>query len=159
MGQPSNAMQEMYKARKADTLKRISDVIDEMEEMGEKVTKKALIERTGLSSGTFSKPHVIELLKERHVCQFASKAEEIKENSIQQTLKDHSKAMKRIEVLEHRIDNLEEARVKDKERRQALEAKNKELEERNAYLRGERQMLLERIKAAGVGLGEIKLVK
>lgn len=72
----SPKMQAVYDARKEETLKKVQSAIDQLQANGEKVTKKRLAEVSGLSSGTFSKEHVKELLKENQVCQYAPGAKE-----------------------------------------------------------------------------------
>lgn len=72
----SPKMQAVYDARKEETLKKVQSAIDQIQANGEKVTKKRLAEVSGLSSGTFSKKHVKELLKENQVCQYAPGAKE-----------------------------------------------------------------------------------
>ena len=60
---PSDNMQAMYAAKRNETINKISSAIQEIEDDNRIVTKKELISLTGLSSGTFSKPYVLELLK------------------------------------------------------------------------------------------------
>lgn len=55
------------------TIGKIQSAIDELKSEGAIVTKPRLVERTGLSRAVFDKPHVLEVLKESEVCEFAPK--------------------------------------------------------------------------------------
>lgn len=68
-------LKEKQEQAKLKTLNIIQDAINDIKEDGGIVTKKRLIELTGLSSATFSKPHVKELLKVNAVCQFKNRKE------------------------------------------------------------------------------------
>lgn len=153
---PTPAMQEMYAKKKADTLSRIRFVIREMKDTGELVTKKSLMERAEVSSGTLSKPYVIDLLKKEQVCQFAAIPASSKGLSTEKTLsalaKENQQLRKKVEGLEERIVVLQKQKAK------ALKECQQE-KESNEFLRGQRQLLLERLASTGVSLGEIKLVK
>ena len=63
-------MKKMYFEKKQNTLRKIQDAIDEIQEDNRIVTKKELMSITGISSGTFSQDYVKELLKKNKVCQF-----------------------------------------------------------------------------------------
>lgn len=67
-------MEKSYEERRKQTLETVQKAIDELKNEGQKVTKKALMEKTGLSTGTFSKDHVKALLKANRVCQYAPDA-------------------------------------------------------------------------------------
>lgn len=62
----------MYKTKQKNTLILIQDAINTINEDNRIVTKKELMELTGLSSGTFSKDYIKELLKENCVCQYTA---------------------------------------------------------------------------------------
>lgn len=66
---PDN-LKKVQDEKRKETLKIITDAIDEIQFDNGVVTKKRLMEITELSNATFSKPHVKELLKEKKVCQF-----------------------------------------------------------------------------------------
>lgn len=63
-------LQKKQDATRQVTLKKIQAAIDELRENSEEVTKKRLIEITGLAASTFSKNHVKDLLQSNEVCQF-----------------------------------------------------------------------------------------
>ena len=67
-----NKLRERQANQRFETIKKVNDAIDVLEMQQAKVTKKALMELTGLSSATFSKKHIIAVLQKRGVCQFTS---------------------------------------------------------------------------------------
>jgi hypothetical protein len=70
MKKASKNMEIMYIKKRNTTLDLIRDAIDTIQEDNKIVTKKELMDITGLSSGTFSKEYVKELLNEKEVCQY-----------------------------------------------------------------------------------------
>ena len=60
----TKGQQEYYEAKKQDTLFRIKSAITDMKEFDETVTKAKIMEMAGVSSGTLSKPYVLDLLRE-----------------------------------------------------------------------------------------------
>lgn len=72
---------------KKDTLNKLQIAIDRIKQDGRRVTRKELMDISGLSSGTLSKPYVKELFKENEVCQFSPESISRKESK-SQTLAD-----------------------------------------------------------------------
>lgn len=72
---------------KKNTLHKLQMAIDRIKQDGRRVTRKELMDISGLSSGTLSKPYVKELFKENKVCQFSPESINRKENK-SQTLAD-----------------------------------------------------------------------
>lgn len=56
---------------KLETQQKVQAAIDQIQAEGRRVTRKELVRISGLSSGTFSQPHVKSILKSNRVCQFA----------------------------------------------------------------------------------------
>lgn len=146
---PSENMQAMYAAKKNDTISKISSAIQEIEDDNRIVTKKELISLTGLSSGTFSKPYVLELLKERKVCQFRDRRkiiDEKREKLSSEILNDleieNRKLSSAIDRLSHRNSILEK-RLKD------VTDEYEELKTKHAVLLGKYQVLLEKLDILG----------
>ena len=73
-------------ARQA-TLSKIQGAIDELRENSEEVTKKRLIEITGLAASTFSKDHVKNLLQSNEVCQYKPRV--TSEQNAQELIQKH----------------------------------------------------------------------
>lgn len=106
---PEN-LKEKQEKQKLDTINKIQNAIDVIQEEGGIVTKKKLIEMTSLSNATFSKPHVKEVLKANKVCQF---------KNIKQIIKNNDEALTeqlylKISKLE-RENNLLNSKLQDKE--------------------------------------------
>ena len=68
--EPSEGMKKMYREKREKTCQKVRDAIDTIEKFGRRVTKKEIMEITGLSSATLSKEYVKEIFRERGVCQF-----------------------------------------------------------------------------------------
>ena len=154
--EPTANMQDMYARKREETLRRIEAAIKEMKNDGEIVTKKLIMERAAVSSGTLSKPYVIDLLKKEKVCQFQGLAAPVnkEERNVFKELsvvaKENSRLRSRIEALTITISTLQAQKAKVSE---ALKA----VKEDNELLRGQRQLLLERLNNAGISLGNIRL--
>lgn len=106
---PEN-LKEKQEKQKLDTINKIQNSIDIIQEEGGIVTKKKLIEMTGLSNATFSKPHVKDVLKANKVCQFKNTKQVIKNNDKALTEQLYLKISK----LE-RENNLLNSKLQDKE--------------------------------------------
>ena len=145
-------IQSNHAAKKQQTLSLIQDAINELQEDGQVVTKKALMEITGLSSGTFSKEHVKELLKENKVCQFRDiqvineqKSVKNKDQIIDSLMKENERLKTRVRNLDSQID------VMNKQMSKYNEIK-KDLEE----VRGKYQEVLEAYYSLGGDIGIFK---
>lgn len=68
-----NALKDKQEEQKCITKRKVQEAIDIILKEEGVVTKKKLLELTGLSPATFSKPHVKEVLKINKVCQFKTK--------------------------------------------------------------------------------------
>ena len=154
--EPTANMQDMYARKREETLRRIEAAIKEMKNDGEIVTKKLIMERAAVSSGTLSKPYVIDLLKKEKVCQFQGLAAPVnkEERNVFKELsvvaKENSRLRSRIEALTITISTLQDQKAKVSEELKAVK-------EDNELLRGQRQLLLERLNNAGISLGNIRL--
>lgn len=157
--EPTDGMKRYYEGRKAETIKKVTDAIDEMLEWNEVVTKKELMRRTGLSSGTFSKPYVLEVLKDRKVCQFAVSAVNSKEEKERLRAEENDRLKRENKALLRRAEDAESRVVKLKGDRAKQDERIKELESKVEHLVGTQQMLLERLDVMTVGHGDIVLCK
>lgn len=153
---PTENMQDMYARKREETLGRIRSAVREMKDDGEIVTKKLIMERAGVSSGTLSKPYVIDLLKKEKVCQFqglaapGSKGERDLVKELSALARDNARLKRKIEELKLTVSLLQAQKAKVSEELKAVK-------EENELLRGQRQLLLERLYNAGVSLGNIRL--
>ena len=103
-------LQKKQEAARNKTLKQIQKAIDELNEFGEIVTKKRLIEITGLSASTFSKQHVTDLLAQNRVCQFRPRTKsdpDIKEMIERHREEEASLKDKEVTILKQKIITLQ----------------------------------------------------
>lgn len=145
MRQLPEAVRDYQESSKNDTINRVQNAIDELKAEGNIVTRKLLLERTGLSNSVLSKPHIKEILKKNKVCQFTSKR---KVNSTQNSTDSDvelQKAYEKIDKLEKKIKELE-SKV-DKEKLAYYKMK-----EANEILRGELHILTQKAKLRGLDL-------
>lgn len=154
--EPSAAMKNMYSRKREDTLKRISDAIKDMKKWEEPVTKKRIMERAGVSSGTLSKPYVLELLKKERVCQFSEIETTCCARKSDSATKELSIALRENKKLNTELSKAVEQVEKLRSKRDWLNDELKKIKEENAQLRGQRQLLLERLYNAGISIGNIR---
>lgn len=154
--EPSAQMKEMYARKREETLKRIEASIRDMKEYGEPVTKKLIMERAGVSSGTLSKPYVLDLLKKEKVCQF-QELTILGSQGARDTLRELSSVAKENSRLKNRIDSQNSLISMLKDQKAKIAEELKAVKDENALLRGQRQLLLERMDNAGIPLGNIEL--
>ena len=146
---PSKNMQAMYDAKRSETLQKISDAIQEIEDDHRIVTKKELISLTGLSSGTFSKPYVLELLKEKKVCQFRDKRVVLSEKKDKLSIEVISDLSKENDKLKSQIEKLDLQISKLSKRLSEKESDYAELKKDYELLKGRYQILLEKLDILG----------
>ena len=137
---PNELKKQQEKARQA-TLVLIQKSIGILKEGGEEVTKKRLIETTGLAASTFSKEHVKALLAENQVCQF--KARQVKESDIQDILKKHREAD--TDKKDREIARLNQKLIKAESDMEAFRTENAELSEKYQRLLGMYHILQRKI--------------
>lgn len=154
--EPSPAMKNMYSRKREDTLKRINDAIKDMKKWGEPVTKKRIMERACVSSGTLSKPYVLELLKKEKVCQFSEIETTCCAGKPDSAAKELSIALRENKKLNTELLKAVEQVEKLRSKRDGLNDELKKIKEENAQLRGQRQLLLERLYNAGISIGNIR---
>ena len=146
---PTDRMKAMYDRKKKETVKKIAAAIDDLQDAGQMVTKKALMDATGLASSTFSQPHVIELLKRRRVCQFESHAL-VTEQSDQARDQEIRRLLQEVEKLKNRNSQLADQNNYLRNMIERRIDENAELKRTLAQLRGRYQMCLERMDNAGI---------
>ena len=153
---PSDNMKKMYEAKRKETSQKIIAAIKELQSDGGVVTRKKIIDMTGVSSGTLSQEYIKDIFREYQVLQFAKEVSTSKKD----TNRDAS-----IDSLSAEIGALK-SKLQDYE--QALELKQKQLdkalaelsESKNSYqlLSGKYQQLLEYIDSVGGDLKFLHLI-
>lgn len=135
------------------TLQKIQNAIDEIHADGAVVTKKKLLELSGLSNATFSKAHVKELLKTNKVCSFKYLSEDIAAlpNKHFETLENqlHHFA-KQAKIDEIRIRTLQSDIEVKKQRIQQLQDENFNLNRELAILRGMHHSIIQALQIRGI---------
>ena len=151
----TQGQQNYYETKKQDTLNRIRSAIKDMKEFDETVTKAKIMEMSGVSSGTLSKPYVLDLLKEERVCQFATKDDSKPDYYIDSL----PVLRKELDAMKKKNKSLDAKLAAMTKQRDSYCKKLKDCEHENARLRGQTQMLLERLDSAGLTAGNIRLIK
>ncbi|WP_210470334.1 DUF6262 family protein [Sporosarcina sp. 6E9] len=142
-------LKELQMAKRAETANKVQEAIDDIQNDGGVVTKKRLIELTGLSNSTFSKDHVLKVLKVNKVCQFkVSKKKEI-DHKIVVT----DQLYRKIEKLEQE-KNLLQSKIQDKDI--AIDKIKKDyqtLNENYMLILGKIHLLMKKIEMLDIDLG------
>ena len=155
---PSKNMRKMYAEKKGRTLQLIQNAIDEIRGSNNIVTKKELMAITGLSSRTFSRGYVKELLQRNKVCQYRSTDLIAKVKFEKNQTATINELLTRLQKADSKIQNykiLLEKEAKDKKR---YKDEFDKISKEHRMLRGKYQQLLEFLEALGVDLSKLPLV-
>ena len=155
----NEGLQKFHDEAKQTSLTKIQDAINVIKADNRIVTKKELIELTGLSSGTFSRPYVKELLQKNKVCQYRglqlenteTKTQQIKEATIEQL-------SKKVLSLESKIQDYDLQLEKKSKDLATLKEDYAKLENDHILLRGKYQQMLEYMDALGADMSKMPLV-
>lgn len=156
---PSENMKKMYFEKKQNTLRKIQDAIDEIQEDNCIVTKKELMSITGISSGTFSQDYVKELLKKNKVCQFrvtttistSQNKKKLEEETILALTKENQKLISKMQDFEIVLEQ-------NNNKYNKLKDEYSKLESDYRLLKGKYQQLLEYLDALGANLDNLPLI-
>lgn len=132
--------------RKNETLQTIQSVIDALKEEGTIVTKKLLIELSGYSASTFSKPHVKELLEKNEVCQYRKRETVSRKQAVDNKLKRQN------EQLQKKCNKLEDKLLDKDIRISKLEAEIEKEKEKNKRLLGKLHEMMRQAEMRGISL-------
>lgn len=137
--------------KKQETIGKVQSAIDIIKEQGRVVTRKALLEESGVSSAVLSKPYIKEILKQNNVLMYEKKvlSQEIGIDSYKLLLQENDSLKKQIQKLEHQkidieigINNKNQLLEKEQERYNELDIKYQRL-------LGKWQKLLEHLQRVG----------
>lgn len=144
--------------RRTHTLELIQSAIDDIKAEQSIVTKKKLMDATGLSSGTFSQPYVKKLLEKNKVCQYRET------NIIAPSSQNNSRKQGMIEL--EKMIQQKESIIQDYELH--IESLNKKIKKATdnytkisaeyELLSGKYQQLLEYLDALGGDLSSIPMI-
>lgn len=139
-----NEIRDFQEKSKTATIDKVQTAITDLQAEGFIVTRKLLLERTGLSNSVLSKQHIKDVLKDNRVCQYAVK-KKIKTESDKDILVELNNANKKIESLEEKVKDLESKLNKEK-------VEYYKMKEANEILRGELHLLKQKAKLKGIVL-------
>lgn len=139
-----NEIRDFQEKSKTTTIDKVQTAIADLQAEGFIVTRKLLLERTGLSNSVLSKQHIKDVLKENRVCQYAVK-KKIKTEGNADILLELNKSNKKIESLEEKVKDLENKLNKEK-------VEYYKMKEANEILRGELHLLKQKAKLKGIVL-------
>ena len=145
---PSKLKEKQEQAR-LDTINKVQEAIDDIRQEGGIVTRKLLLEKTGLSNSTFSKPHVKDVLEANKVCQFASKKKVLsttKEDVVKNLYKEIEKLKKENNVL---ISKLQDKEIKSNTYKQDYI----ELSNNYAMLLSKLHLIMKKVDEYGIDIG------
>jgi len=134
--------------RRVETQTIVEKAINDLKAEGFLVTTKLLIERTGLSRSTFSKDHVLEVLKRNKVCRFKNTKtvnDMDAKNYILRMEKENEKLKHEINKIQSDLDTQIRKNLK-------LEKIIAEKEDECKTLRGELMALYQRANNRGIDL-------
>ena len=147
----------VYAKRRAQTAAKIQDAIDSIQEDGAVVTKKKLQELTGLSSGSFSQPYILEILKKNKVCQFKNIDTKKSRDKGVSLKKDYDNLIIENNRLKSKIQDYEIECDKEKKKYNELYESYKDLEYQHQLLRGKYQQLREFLEIQNININDMPL--
>lgn len=129
------------------TIEKIQDAIDTVIEEGGIVTKKKLIEITGLSNATFSKAHVKELLEINKVCQYrTSKKITVSEDNNVQSVMKINQLKKEVYKLESKLQDKDIVIMN-------LKKEQEELSDKYEMLLGKLHIIMRKVNEQNIDIG------
>ena len=148
----SPKMVEYTERKKNETIKKVQEAIDLMKAQGRRITRKQLLQESGVSNAVLSKPYIKEVFEQNLVLMYEKKATlaKVGEPKYVSLLKENDKLRKQIQKIEHKsleyeiIINNKETYLKDA--KQEYDVLNTKYER----LLGKWQKLLEHVKRSGV---------
>lgn len=143
-----DALKKQQEEKRQITLYKIQDAINELTEDNAEVTKKKLINITGYSASTFSKPHVKILLEQNKVCQYKTKSKV----KVVEKADSHKRYEQLLEQANRLINRLKEDIVLKDIKINKLEEEIKYNNEKYQILLGEVHQITRKAKLSGVDL-------
>lgn len=146
-----NTLKERQNKQRNQSIELVKEAIRELKEEGHRVTIKLLVERTGLSRATLSKPHIEKVLKDSAVCKFERRIRVSSSDTV-----DISELELEISKLKRQLEKSQEEVKKMKNRNNELKVENNNLKEKNKKLLGELQLISTKSRMYGVKLELVK---
>ncbi|MFA2821556.1 hypothetical protein [Bacillus wiedmannii] len=142
---PETLIKQQEEARQK-TLKTIKNAIDTLKSEGAIVSKKVLIELSGYSASTFSKPHVKELLEKNEVCQFK------KRSVVSSTNNTSDRLVRKNKLLENKCRKLEDELLNKDIRISKLENDLGDEKEQTKKLLGKLHEIMRKAESKGIDI-------
>lgn len=147
-----NSLAEKHEKQREKTKELVQQAILNLKDEGRTVNMKNLVEYTGLSRSTFSKPHVDEVLRLNRVCKY-----EIKNEVLAKTNKTSHELKIDIQLLESKVEKLTK-KIKELEiEKNSLKLKHYEEKDRNEKLLGEIQAISIKCRMNNIRLEMIEI--
>jgi len=153
MKRSENMIQHTENAKK-NSIQKVQDAIDVIKATGRRVTRKEILEISGVSNALLSKPYIKEVLQQNQVLMYEPKpiATPCTEITLQKT---NEKLQLRVDKLNDTLQNrdlsIKSLRIRLEETRKKLDESRNE----NEILRGKLQSLLEVIYRSGINDGTL----
>lgn len=139
---------EKQEKQRHETLSVIQKAIDDLKSEGTIVTKSLLIELSGYSASTFSKPHVKSLLEKNEVCQFQKRRTVQSRREEFQQKKQHQQ----YEQLQKKYNQLENKLFDKQIRITVLEEELEKQKMKNKRLLGKLHEIMRRAESKGINI-------
>lgn len=146
----NDGLRQKQEELRQETLEKVEEAIDDLQNEGYEITTKLLLERTGLSRSTFSKPHVVQLLKEKRVGRFKS----VKKLPDEDLIQVNANLQKEIKKLENENMKLKTELDKEIQKNVKMQVGMAEKEDEIQTLRGQLMNLYRRASLKGVSLDD-----
>lgn len=144
-----DTLKDIQEKNRLDTIEKVQYAIDDIKQDGGIVTRKLLIEKTGLSNSTFSKPHVKQVLEVNEVCQFANK-KKVSRNIKEDTTKNLYKEIEKLK----RENNILTSKLQDKEiKAQGYKQEYIDLSNDYSMLLNKLHMIMRKVDEYGIDIG------
>lgn len=134
--------------KKQETIGKVQNAIDIIKEQGRVVTRKALLEESGVSSAVLSKPYIKEILKQNKVLMYEKKvlSQELGIDSYKLLLQENDRLKKQIQKLEHQKIDIEIGMNNKNKLLEKEQERYNELDIKYQRLLGKWQKLLEHLQ-------------
>jgi chromosome segregation ATPase len=141
----TKALQEHYRVKREETISKVKEAINEIRQVGGRVTIKELEKVTGLSNAVFYKPH-IQVILSRELEWNESKVVKQEEKQVLILGINNKKLNQEVEIFKSRIQDLKIAIERKDKKIEILENDIDEKEYELQLLRGKYHALLSRVE-------------
>lgn len=144
----NSKLREKQEKEREESKAKVLIAIEELKNEGFEVSTKLLIERTGLSRSTFSKDHIIDVLRQEKVCRFKN-GMILKDKDSKQYLLEVEKRIRELEVENQKLKKDLNVQIN---KNLKLEIEIAEKQEQCEVLRGQLMVLYQKASNRGIDL-------